>query len=51
MSKFIKNFMHAKHPNTITWIMELLYILKNRFKPDDSKLEKKLKFELYEVYD
>ena len=47
----MKHFVHAKHPNTVTWLMELLYILTNRFKPDDSKLEKRLKQDLAEVFD
>lgn len=51
MHKFIKHFVHAKHPNTVTWLMELLYILTNKFKPDDSKLEKRLKQDLSEVFD
>ena len=51
MNKFLKYFVNAKHPNTVTWSMEILYLLTNRFKPDDSKLEKKLKLELSEVFD
>jgi len=43
--------VNAKHPNTVTWLMEMLYILTNRFKPDDSKLEKRLKGDLSEVFD
>jgi hypothetical protein len=51
MQKFMKNFCFAKHPNTVTWLLELMYILTNRFKPDDSKLEKRLKQDLAEVFD
>lgn len=51
MQKFVRSFVFTKHPNTITWLLELVYILTNRFKPDDSKLEKKLKSELNEVFD
>jgi hypothetical protein len=43
--------VHTKNPNTVTWLVELLYILTNKFRPDDSKLEKKLKIELAEVFD
>ena len=33
------------------WLIETLYLLTNKFKPDDSKIEKKLKLELNEVFD
>jgi len=26
MQKFMKNFCFAKHPNTVTWLIELMYI-------------------------
>lgn len=47
----MRQFVNAKNPNTVTWLVEMLYILTNKFKPDDSKLEKRLKAELTEVFD
>lgn len=49
--KFIKGFINSRHPNTITWLSEIINILANKFKPDDAKLEKRLKFEYQEVFD
>ena len=49
--KFIKGFLNSRHPNTINWLLEIVNILANKFKPDDAKLEKKLKLEYNEVFD
>jgi hypothetical protein len=35
----------------VLWLLETLYLLTQKFKPDDSKLEKKLKLELHDIYD
>jgi hypothetical protein len=50
-TRFFKNFSMTKHPNTITWLLEILYLVSNKFKPDDSKLDKKLKSEFHEQLD
>lgn len=51
MARFMKAFVNTKNPNTVTWLIEMLYMLTNKFRPDDSKLEKRLKTELAEVFD
>jgi len=49
--KFVKGFINSRHPNTITWLSEIINILTNKFKPEDAKLEKRLKLEYHEVFD
>jgi hypothetical protein len=36
--KFVKGFINSRHPNTITWLSEIINILTNKFKPEDAKL-------------
>lgn len=48
---FFKKFMLTKNPNTICWLLEILLIVSQKFKPDESKLEKKLKAEYNHVLD
>lgn len=49
MSKFIRSFDKSKHPNTITWLLEIIYLVAHKFKPEDSKLDKKLKYEYHSI--
>lgn len=48
--RFFKCFLGSKHLNTQCWLMEILYILCQKFKLDD-RHDKKLKNELSEVLD
>ena len=49
--KFFKNFIYTRNPTTVTWLLEILYILSAKFKPDDNKLEKKIKQDYHDVLD
>lgn len=49
MMKFFKNFVYTRHPTTINWLIEILYILSTKFKPEDSKTEKKVKAEYQDL--
>lgn len=49
MKKFIDNFIYTRHPVTISWLLEILYILSAKFKPEDSKIEKKVKLQFHEL--
>ena len=40
MTKFFKSFMYSKSPNTVLWLLEIMFILTNKFKPLEAKLEK-----------
>jgi hypothetical protein len=44
--KFFKAFIGSKHPNTICWLLEILYLIADKFKAEDPALNKKLKTEL-----
>ena len=42
--KFLKYFQYSRHPTTICWMMETLYIVSQKFSPKEAYLvEKKLK--------
>ena len=51
MTKFFKAFMGSKHPNTICWLLEILYLLSDKFKAENSTLDKKLKGDLGLILD
>ena len=48
--RFLKNFMYSKHPNTICWLLEIMYILSNKLKAEDVALNKKIKNEFADVF-
>jgi len=41
--------MGSKHPNTICWLLEILYLIADKFKAEDPGLNKKLKAELASI--
>jgi hypothetical protein len=49
--KFFSAFMTSKHPNTICWLLEVLYLVVDKFKAEDTALQKKLKAELVITFD
>ena len=48
--KFIKSFWHSRHPLTICWLLEILYIFSNKFTLGEAyRIDKKLKKEYQEL--
>ena len=48
MQRFIRSLSFSKHPNTIMWLLEIMHLVANKFKLDDSKLDKRMKNEFHE---
>jgi hypothetical protein len=36
--KFFATFMTSKHPNTICWLLEILYLIVDKFKAEETTL-------------
>lgn len=51
MMKFFKCFIYSRSPITVNWLLEILYILMNKFKHDDQKIDKKVKTDYLDVLD
>lgn len=48
--RFLKYFQYSRHPTTICWMMEILYIISSKFSPKSAyKVEKKLKKDFQDV--
>ena len=51
MMKFFKCFIYSRSPITVNWLLEILYILTNKFKHDNQKIDKKVKADYLDVLD
>lgn len=52
LQKFMKNFMYSRHPPSIIWLLEILYIFSNKYVPIDAyRDDKNLKNEFTELTD
>lgn len=51
MMKFFKCFIYSRSPLTVTWLLEILYILTNKFKHENQKIDKKVKADYLDVLD
>ena len=51
MMKFFKCFIYSRSPVTVNWLLEILYVLATKFKPEDTKLDKRVKAEYLDVLD
>lgn len=51
MMKFFKCFIYSRSPITVNWLLEILYILTNKFKHDKQHIEKKVKADFLDVLD
>ena len=50
LMKFIKSFQHSRHPLTICWLLEILYIFSNKFMVAEAyRLDKKLRKEYQDL--
>lgn len=51
MLKFFKCFIYSRSPITVCWLLEILNVLSTKFKPEDSKLDRKVKMDYLEILD
>jgi hypothetical protein len=51
MLKFFKCFIYSRSPITVCWLLEILNVLATKFKPEDSKLDKRVKADYLEILD
>ena len=49
--KFFQNFVHTRHPSTICWLLEILLLLTQKFRPGGNKVDKRLKGEYTALLD
>lgn len=50
LHKFMRSFMHSRHPASIIWLLEILYIFSNKYVPIDAyRDDKNLKNEFAEL--
>jgi len=48
--RFLKYFQYSRHPTTICWMMEILFIISSKFTPKNAyKVEKKLKKDFQDI--
>jgi hypothetical protein len=49
MMKFFKCYIYSRSPVTVCWLLEILAVLAIKFKPDDAKLDQRVKAEYIDV--